>query len=250
MRSDNLFVPVQGLGISGKIALQIEKAILEGKIQPGERLSSERDLQLMFQAGRGAIREALKALKQQGIIEIKKGVKGGAYIKHMEVANVSEPMALLLKQKVISLDYLVEFRDSIDRTVAILSSTRGDEEERKQLVEMAHHLLEVASQSGEPDMEKISEIDQNLNLLLAKMTKNPVFEWITRTIQLSIGSYDSIIYEDQYYRNKTIANWVNTAKAVAAGETLQATSFCSYHYVLLRRCIKEKGLGTVEQEKR
>lgn len=44
--------------------------ILEGKIQLGERLSSERDLQLMFQAGRDAIREALKALKQQGIIEI------------------------------------------------------------------------------------------------------------------------------------------------------------------------------------
>jgi len=81
MTTKSMFSPVQ-IGRAGEdIALQIEAAILEERILPGERLPSERELQVQFKTGRGVIREAIRALKQKGLIEIRKGGKGGAYVK-------------------------------------------------------------------------------------------------------------------------------------------------------------------------
>ena len=68
MTKNPIFSPAQ-VGRAGEdIALQIEAAILGGKILPGERLPSERELQVQFHTGRGVIREALGALKQKGLI--------------------------------------------------------------------------------------------------------------------------------------------------------------------------------------
>lgn len=247
MKNDMLFKPVQGSSISENIALQIETAILNGKILPGERLSSQRDLQVMFQTGRGAVREAFRMLQQKGIIEVKKGVKGGAYVKKLEVTTASESMALLLKQRTISLKFLVEFRECIDRAVTTLAITRGEAAEKKELLEIAYQLQRVAGNGEPPDLEEVAEIDRNLNLFLSKMSKNPVFEWVMRTIQISFGSLDSILYEDPYYREKTVINWINTAKEILSGELLNTLSFIGYHYVLLQRCIKEKGINAVSQ---
>ncbi|THB78183.1 MAG: FadR family transcriptional regulator [Desulfobacteraceae bacterium] len=246
MSSDPKFTPVKGTNISQKVADQIESAILNGGIQPGNRLSSERDLQTQFEVGRGAIREALQALKQKGIIEIRKGVKGGAYVKKMEIGNASESLSLLLKQNKVPIDDLVEFRDAVDQTEVILASIRGDRQEKQRLVEMAMKLSELSTRSDDPDVDAIKAIDREMNMLLAQMTKNSVFEWIKNTIQMSIGSYDSLLYESANYRDKTIDNWIKTAKEIAAGEPLKALSRCSYHYVLLQSCIKDQELGKTE----
>ena len=72
-----LFSPAQ-VGRAGEdVALQIEAAILGEKILPGKSLPSERELQAQFQTGRGVIREAIRALKQKGLIEIRKGAPRG-----------------------------------------------------------------------------------------------------------------------------------------------------------------------------
>ena len=66
--------------------------------------------------------------------------------------------------------------------------------------------LEKAGLGPDPSMERISEVDRELNLMLVKMTKNPLFDWIMRTIQISFGSYDYLLYEDAYYLEKTMNN--------------------------------------------
>ena len=70
MDSSFLFHPAQAGRAGEDIALQIEAAILNEKFQPGESLPSERELQTQFQTGRWVIREAIRALKQKGLIEI------------------------------------------------------------------------------------------------------------------------------------------------------------------------------------
>ena len=57
-REQRMFNPVNGKEVTDNIALQIEAAILNNEFKPGEKLPSERDLQNLFQTGRGVIREA------------------------------------------------------------------------------------------------------------------------------------------------------------------------------------------------
>ena len=243
INQEPIFSPAQ-VGRAGEdIALQIEAAILDGKIPPGERLPSERDLQAQFHTGRGVIREALGALKQKGLIEIRKGAKGGAVVKNLEMHLVSESLALFLKQQHVTPDYLIEVRESLDRTITTLAIARATPEEKEALVAGAQALVQALG-NPEPDMVAVFEMDRELNLLLARMTRNPVFEWIMRALQSGLGSYDHSLYNHPDYRERTAFNWLQTAKGIRQAEPLQALSFIGYHYVMLRACLAMESMDS------
>lgn len=233
-------VPHSGGRSSEDLALQIEAAILSGALQPGDRLPSEREIQAQFGSGRGVVREALSALKEKGLVEIRKGSAGGAYVKQMEVAQIGASLAIFLKQNRISARQLIEFRESIDRPLTNLAIARGSLDEKRELVELAGQLLAEADKA-EPDQDVIVEQDRRLNLFLAQMAKNPIFEWIMRALQSGFSSYDFWLYQDPEYRLETAANWVETAREIAAGDPHAALSRIGYHYVLLRQCLHKHG---------
>ncbi|MFZ7128426.1 MAG: FadR/GntR family transcriptional regulator [Desulfobacterales bacterium] len=238
MNTIPLFSPAQ-LGRAGEdVALQIEAAIISGHILPGERLPSERELQVQFETGRGVIREALGALKQKGLIEVRKGVKGGAFVRQVEVSYASESMALFLAQQRIQSEKLIEFRESIDRTITMLAIARGSRSEKEKLVRDARNL---AAALDEPDLDlsALIEMDRELNLQFARMAKNPIFEWVMKAMQLGFRSLDHALYHTSRYREKCVSNWVETARDIAVGEPMKALSSIGSHYIMLRRCLKE-----------
>ena len=236
---ESLFRPAQIGRASEDVALQIEAAIISGQLQMGDRLPSERNLQTLFRTSRGVVREALRALKEKGLITIKKGAHGGASVKNVELINASEPLALFLKQQNIPVEFLIEFRESIDRTITLLAITRGTEDAKQALLEKTVYFQELIG-GPDPDMEKVAEIDREMNIALVKMTGNPMFEMSMRTIQIGFSSQDQVLYEDPDYRLETAANWHATALQIAAGEALRALSCITYHYYMLQRCLEQK----------
>lgn len=242
-----MFIPVQAGRASEEVALQIEAAIMDGRLSPGERLPSEREMQSQFGTGRGVVRESIKILKQKGLLEVKKGAKGGAYIRQMDVDNVSESLALFLKQNPVNPEKLIEFRETIDRTITQLAIAHADQTEKDELFKEALR-LESMLREDEPDFIASSELDRKLNIMLAHMARNPLFEWIMHAIQMGFSSHDYALYEDATYRERAAANWSDTARAIAEGELMRALAFIGHHYVLLRQCIDEKAALTNEPD--
>ncbi|MEA3464695.1 MAG: GntR family transcriptional regulator [Thermodesulfobacteriota bacterium] len=246
MIKEQIFHPVQ-VGRAGEdIALQIEAAILSNKIVVGERLPSERELQNQFKTGRGVIREAIKALKQKGLIEIRKGAKGGAYVKQVEVTNVSESLALFLKQHQIDPQHISEFRESLDCMITTLAIAHADVASKQELlgktIRLNEMLVHAENNDDSSNMEVLGELDRELNIMLAQMTGNPVFEWIMRAMQLGFSSYDYTLYENPEFRRATAANWLETAQQIAAGEPLRALASIGAHYTMLNKCIDQSNL--------
>src|SRR5689334_5009541 len=56
-----------------QIVTQIEQSILDGKLRPGDQLPSERELAEQFSVSRTAVREAVKALREKGLVDIQTG---------------------------------------------------------------------------------------------------------------------------------------------------------------------------------
>ena len=237
MPQNEIFTPVKARA-SEEITLQVESAIINGQIKPGEKLLSERELQIRFGTGRGAVREALKTLKQKGLVEIKKGAKGGAFVKQADISIVGESLALFLKQKHVAPKHLVEFRESIDRTITMLAVVYGTPGDKQELVEMTSQ-LDLFLEQEKTDLDSLGELDRKLNIHLARMTGNPIFEWVMQTVQSGFSSHDFALYEEEYFRKATIANWQKTAKEIEANNLQRALSFIGNHYVLLRRCLEE-----------
>lgn len=242
-----LFMPVQAGRASEEVALQIEAAIVDGRLSAGERLPSEREMQSQFGTGRGVVREAIKILKQKGLLEVKKGAKGGAYVRQLDMANVSESLALFLKQHPVDPEKLIEFRETLDRTITQLAIAHAKQTEKKELLQEALR-LEALLRAKEPDLLVTSELDRELNLMLARMARNPLFEWVMHALQMGFSSHDYALYEDADFRAQAAANWSDTAQAIAEGQLMRALGFIGHHYVLLRRCIARQAPLTNEPD--
>lgn len=236
--TDKDFLPAANGRASEDIALKLEAAILDGRLTPGERLPSEREMQVQFGTGRGVVREAIQVLKQKGLLEVRKGARGGAYVRELEVANVSESLALFLKQHPVEKEKLIEFRESMDQTISLLAIGRATASEKDQLLAEALR-LEGLLREPEPDLSVTGELDRRLNMMLVRMARNPLFEWVMQALQMGFSSHDYALYEDPAYRDRAAANWGDTARAIADNEPMRALSYIGRHYGWLRQCVEE-----------
>src|SRR5258708_26140572 len=105
-----MFQSVKANRISDEIVTQIKEALFEGKRQPGDGLPTERDLAEQFDTSRSSVREALRGLEQEGVIQIKKGISGGIFVVDMGHEPVANSLHNLFRLRRISLDDITEAR--------------------------------------------------------------------------------------------------------------------------------------------
>jgi GntR family transcriptional regulator, transcriptional repressor for pyruvate dehydrogenase complex len=96
--------------ISEVIVEQIRQLIRQGQLKPGDRLPPERDLCEQFGVSRVTIREALRMLEASGLVEIRVGARGGAFLTAPTSNRVSEGITDLLTMSVISAADVTEAR--------------------------------------------------------------------------------------------------------------------------------------------
>ena len=69
----------------------------------------------MFQRSRPVVREALRMLQQDGLLETSVGSAGGAVIRGISLKSVEEPLKNLVAMGAINLEELLEYRHINDR---------------------------------------------------------------------------------------------------------------------------------------
>jgi DNA-binding FadR family transcriptional regulator len=72
------------------VAARLEAAIRDGRLKPGDRLPSERDLMETFETGRPSVREAFLFLEKKGLIETENGRR--ARVRKPDVFSVLESL--------------------------------------------------------------------------------------------------------------------------------------------------------------
>lgn len=150
------------------VSEEIEKAITEKKILPGEKLPSENGLAEQFNVSRTIVREALKILTQRRLITVEDGK--GAYV----LSPTPEESIQALSRYVARLDMkesyepLFEIRLMIEPELAYLAALRANEEHIIELQESVENL-----RSAQDDPEKWIEADLSFHNVIAKASMNP-----------------------------------------------------------------------------
>lgn len=168
---------------------QIEEAILSGRIKPDDRLPAERDLCEQFKASRGTLREALRILEQKGLIEIRLGAGGGAFVRESNCELMAETLAMLIRSKKVTLAHLLDCREEIEVTVAALAAkqaTANDIANLKKLVLTAQQ----HKNNGPDEWEQFALVDNEIQQEIVNIAGNPIYDFILQSI------YDNI---DRYY---------------------------------------------------
>ena len=190
---------------------QIQDAIISGKLSPGTKLPPERELKDRFNTSRGTLREALRVLEQKGLIEIKLGVSGGAIVKRIDAEPVVASLALLIRSGGVSLEHLAEFRIKIEGSLVELAATRATKKDIKELEALFNQAKAYYEKN---DWENFLKIDEKVHTYIGTMTRNPVFQFVQKTIHDNIHRY----YEEYLPMNKqrTLENLTDFEKIIDA----------------------------------
>ena len=110
-----------------KIALHIEDLVGSGKLQPGNRLPSERELAEGLGVGRGVVREAVKLLAERGLVTISRG--RGTFVSQVDVKLYSEQLGRFFRRGGHSYNDLHEVRQILEVEIAGLAAQKATKED-------------------------------------------------------------------------------------------------------------------------
>jgi GntR family transcriptional regulator, transcriptional repressor for pyruvate dehydrogenase complex len=121
--------PMEVPKASDVLANELRERILSGEYPEGTPLPPERELVVQTRMSRTTVREALRILEVQGLIRIKAGRAGGAFVQQPGEENVASSLDLLIRGRKLRLASVHETREAIEPSCARLAAlhrTTGD----------------------------------------------------------------------------------------------------------------------------
>jgi len=108
------------------VAKQIERLILK-KLQPGDKLPSERDLAEILGVSRSSIRDAIRSLELMGMVEPRQGA--GTIVREISSDSLVNPLANARRRKEEMVGELLDFRKMLEPPLAARAATRASADE-------------------------------------------------------------------------------------------------------------------------
>lgn len=180
MTRDNGFTTVDRRGLAEHAIDQIERLIIEGRLVPGHKLPSERDLGTRLGVSRPTLREAIRALTMMGILESRQG--DGTYVLDAEAGFLLRPARVLLAREG-GLGWLVEVRGLLEGGAAAFAASRAT---ARELAEVDEWL--AGYPTGPMDANDIRSRDVQLHSLIITSTHNPLLSAIVASLSTALSA--------------------------------------------------------------
>ncbi|MGA7559976.1 MAG: FadR/GntR family transcriptional regulator [Terriglobales bacterium] len=151
-----------------QIVQQVEDSILKGQLKPGDQLPAERDLAQRFGVSRTAVREAVKTLREKGLVEAYSG--RGTFVTNGTSQSMRQSLDLMIRvNPEEGLVNLAELRLILEPEIAGLAARRIEE----QLVSTMREAVAVMDRNLR-DPDAYVEADLDFHLALAEAAGNPL----------------------------------------------------------------------------
>lgn len=155
--------------VSHLLASDLRRQILSGQLAADQQLPSEPELTTQLQVSRETLREALRILESQQLVEIRRGRGGGAVVRRPGLEAVGRYVALLLQLRKTTLAHLEEARSVIEPPAAEQVAMRAGYDDLDRLV-----TLHEAERNAEGDplafVTAMSAFDQAVTELSGNQT--------------------------------------------------------------------------------
>jgi GntR family transcriptional regulator, transcriptional repressor for pyruvate dehydrogenase complex len=171
-----------------EIADSLTRDILVGQYRTGERLPSERDLALRFDANRGAVREAMKKLEQLGIATVQ---PGGARVAPLHEASLDIIGHMLAMQDIPDEDLVDQILQVVQSLIALAAENavrRGSDAEIADIRARVRHLVDCQHnrrQRAEARFALLSAIlEASGNLICRLIARSLLVQFAPRMVPL------------------------------------------------------------------
>ncbi|WP_188763899.1 FadR/GntR family transcriptional regulator [Sandarakinorhabdus glacialis] len=125
---------------SDVLAERLKREILSDGYTLGASLPTERELVSTTGLSRGSVREALRILETQGLVNTRAGRYGGTTVAQPSADHLASHINLYIKGRSVTLSALIEVRLALEPAVAALAAERRTEEDLSALRAIAKRI--------------------------------------------------------------------------------------------------------------
>lgn len=156
----------------------VRKLVEEGRLKPGSRLPTEREMSEKFGVSRTVVRDAVKTLSGLGFVEVKHGV--GIFVTQPDSKYLAEQLSRLLYRRGDTIYSLFEVRMLLETAAAAWAAERRNKDDLEVLAENVNSHLALVQANG--NLAALGEIDRSFHLLVAKATGNHIVTNLMRSM--------------------------------------------------------------------
>lgn len=199
------YKPIHSSRLYEQIVEQIENGIISGDLKVGDQLPTEHELTQQFGVSRTAVREAMKALSQKGLIEIQPG--RGTFVKVDTLRSVRNSLDTMIKlNRDEGIRSIVGIREILEPEIAAIAAKMASEEQIKL---MRESIANMDDSFEDPD--KFVENDLDFHLAIAEATQNPIIPIlidslvdILREQRIRIAKVEGGLKRGQYHHKRIL----------------------------------------------
>jgi GntR family transcriptional repressor for pyruvate dehydrogenase complex len=224
------FAPIKRKSLVESVTEKLRHLILSGKLKSGETLPPEGNLAKMFFVSRTVIREAMRNLRSQGLVEVSQG--HSPRVKSADPREAIDTLDVLLQRGNGTNEDLIEVRLAVECEIVATAAKRRTLEDISRLEETLTKMNAVNS------LDEMIEMDVLFHKYLAQCTQNRIFVLLIETLSGLLRdaqrkSYNKKGLHSSYDNHFSILKAVKNSDSQAAKrammehlEALNATVIC------------------------
>jgi len=179
--------------LSETIARKIKGQISAHQLRPGEKLPAEREMAQQCKTSRVSVREAYRSLEELGLLTIRRGAEGGAFVADVDHGPLRRSLSLMLHLGKTTHEEITEARLLIEPPIAQLAARRARPEDLERLLDVVRRQETALDRRGDfsPfDLQfhrSVAECARNLPLKVLMDSLSDLTVEVVSGLDLSIG---------------------------------------------------------------
>lgn len=222
--SGDLFTRVTSGRVSELIVAQIRLLIREGKLQAGDRLPSERELCERFGVSRVTVREALRMLEGSGLVDIRVGARGGAFLTSPTSERVGAGISDLLSLSEITALEVTEARRVLEIGIVPLVCERADDQDLADLTAICERSRKALATGKYP-----MELSAEFHVRVAAATHNSAITMIVQSFREPMLLSLERSHQQERMGKEGVAEHVAFVEAIRTRDVAAATGTMERH---------------------
>lgn len=217
-----MFGEVTRGSLSESVAASIEEAILKGEVKQGEKLPSEQSLARQFGVSRNILREALRAVRARGLLDVRNGE--GSYVARPDPTDLGAMLRRILLLSDTAINDYYELRLALEVKATELASLRAGPKH----VQALESLQEEMGRSLD-SREEMARVDYEFHLAVARASGNPLFACFLEPLRQPMTDMFHFAYPSAAGRAETLACHARIVKAIRGKDPKAAREAMGLH---------------------
>ena len=228
-----------------EIAEAIKRVIVEHGLQPGDRLPQERELMDLYHASKGTVREALKSLEVQGLVRIRTGPGGGAFVERMSETRAMSLLSNYIFDHKVTIADIYAMRKALEPIVAVSAIDNIDETAFQRLESIIAVYDHEPTDAEERWNQRMAELD--FHSVVAEYSDNAILAFNVRFLQRLLK--DLAICHDIYIQPQPVMRARGIAYQRELIEALRDKDAARVHQIMVDHMTHaEQQMLTLEAE--